>query len=203
MLSTLPPGPSASEAALAAMTTVLPHTLRGTIHVPGDKRAIHIDCLLLSSRVDAVLAREGYRLVGDLDGLTFGLLARHPGLGLRGLAELRAQLAGLGAVEGPAPAGSTREARSPKDHEEARALARRRRTSRVRVPPTDRELLFESLPLSTRLTNALHASGWRRLGDLDGLRMEYIADRYGFGVLTLAELYDFLASQGAIEERTL
>jgi hypothetical protein len=201
MLSTIPPAPTASQAALAAMTTALPGTLRGTIRVPTHQRDIPLDCLLLSSRVDAVLSREGYRVVGDLDGLTFGLLARHPGLGRRGLAELRAQLLELGALDPPARATASGGDRDGLDQAEARALARRRRESRVRVPAASRDVLFESfLSLSTRLTNALLASGWRRLGDLHGLRISDIADRYGFGVLTLAELYDFLASQGAIEE---
>lgn len=173
----------------------------GTIRVPAERRAVAIDCLLVSSRVDSALAREGYRFLGDLHGLTFGALARLPGLGPRGVAELRARLLELGVVDLPAMPSSNEPARDPLDPAEARALANERRRCRIHVPEAIRELQFESVPLSTRLTNALRASGWHRLGDLDGLRMSDVADRYGFGFLSLAELYDLLASHDAIEER--
>ena len=93
--------------ALAAIATPLPSALRGTIRVPADQRDTPIEGLLLSWRVESVLTREGYRLVGDLDGLTFGGLAELRGLGLRGLAELREQLLSLGAVDAPTPQSGT------------------------------------------------------------------------------------------------
>ncbi|HEX8794577.1 MAG TPA: hypothetical protein VF765_26710 [Polyangiaceae bacterium] len=165
----------------------------GTIRVPAERRVVALDSLLLSSRVDAVLAREGYRFVGDLDGLTFGALARLPGLGPRGVAELRARLLELGVVDLPSLPSTSRQSHEPLDPKQQRKCV-------IRVPVALRELQFDGLSLSTRLINALRASGWHRVGDLDGVRMSDIANRYGFGALTLAELHDLLASHGAIEE---
>jgi hypothetical protein len=174
--------------------------------------------LHLRTDLAEALDRAGLRYVRDLEGKRGQDLNWLPGLGSSQLRKLHGWLVERDALlpptldevltlRPPPPPPGTRAAartpeRPPRTREPAlpsRANPKRFTTSRIWIRATHRDLKFDDVPLSLRLSSMLHGSGIHRFGDLDGSSVVDLTRLRGLGHVVLRELRNLLVAKDALD----
>jgi hypothetical protein len=183
----------------------------GEIRIPAEKRQLRLNDLDLSTRLWNVLWREGYVLLGDLDGLTPADLSQHRGFGRVCKREIRDLLEVVGAVGPPTPFSQPADplvaddapSRSdpptiepPALDVRVRAPGRLPRSLTIHIPAEHRQAPVNDLPVSARLFNTLDRHGYVVLGDLDGRTFGHLGAQRGFGRGCQRDLRDLLVEMG-------
>lgn len=150
------------------------------IFIPREARGRAFSTVSLSVRLGNVLGYGGFRVLGDIHGITYGEFRRLRNCGLKTITELR-ELVG---VIQRAPAAGEADGLSPGFSRPVTALMADWR----RLPASVQDLQFCELPFSGHLRNILAKRRITRLGDLNRFTFGELNHTRGFGTAKMAEL---------------
>jgi hypothetical protein len=152
--------------------------------VPEGARGRPISLFPMSVRLQNILAQRGFRLLGDIHGVTYATVLKFRNCGRKTVAELRQVLrqAETASAGEPAPFAPL----------VGRSLV---------VPPAIADLQFVDLPISTRLEGIFEREKLTRLGDLHGVSLTELRGMGNCGNKTIAEILRLIekAANGQFE----
>jgi len=158
-----------AEPAAGPVSPTPPFSRQNRIVVPAEKRGILLEEMSLPAAIDTVMAREGYVVLGDLDGRTLAELGKHRGMGITCLRRLHHALVPLSVVVSPPPVETPS-------------------MPRLDVPAFAAEYRLNELPLRHIRRQ------WTVLGELQRMPLSELRRLKNVGVESIRELESLLTS---------